>query len=426
MMGARARFLTFLPGYILVWITLTAILAARLDGTATALVWSVASFLLHTHIVFAGYFTFMQDYARPGIRAFFLPALIGLVAMSWFARAPLVWLLSLALLFSFAVVFHSLLRGATAKIWFQEFCNYKIYIEISGITGALLGAIILLLLPGWSLALGIVTVLYTLSLNWKIFHTKRLYSIRYEVPELPEEPLVSVVVIAYNEEKFIGATLDAITRLDYPRLEVIVVDDHSKDRTVEIAQAFASRLDLRVVQKEQRGISLSRNYGASLAKGEIILFLDADTLVPEDFLKIAVPQFKARRLGLGIVDFEPITEKRGDLVYTNLYRLWLRLVQYHDPHGIGFSLLVLKTVHDRVLFDPGVFMSEDFDYTKRAAALTKCRIIEGTKTRASWRRFDKENRLILVMKYLCFEWRRQHIGEIRKMKSGTYSFGNFG
>ncbi|HYJ90029.1 MAG TPA: glycosyltransferase, partial [Pyrinomonadaceae bacterium] len=93
------------------------------------------------------------------------------------------------------------------------------------------------------------------------------------------EPLVSVVVPAYNEEKVICRTINSLLESDYPNLEIIVVDDGSTDDTYAKAQtAFANQPNVVVYTKANGGKAEALNFGWRQSKGEIIIALDADTI----------------------------------------------------------------------------------------------------------------------------------------------------
>lgn len=89
-------------------------------------------------------------------------------------------------------------------------------------------------------------------------------------------PTVSVVIPAYNAEAFIGDTVHSALNQTFSDLEVIVVDDGSKDGTVKRLEEFGDRI--RVHQKPNGGVSSARNAGVDLARGTFIAFLDADDL----------------------------------------------------------------------------------------------------------------------------------------------------
>jgi glycosyltransferase involved in cell wall biosynthesis len=111
-----------------------------------------------------------------------------------------------------------------------------------------------------------------------------------EAGQLSPEPQVSVIIPALNEEKVIGNCLEALRKMDAASVtfEVIIVDNGSTDRTAQIVNRFSSSLNLRVLEKRGVHISALRNLGASQARGEILAFLDADCLVPSNWLAQAL------------------------------------------------------------------------------------------------------------------------------------------
>jgi glycosyltransferase involved in cell wall biosynthesis len=92
------------------------------------------------------------------------------------------------------------------------------------------------------------------------------------------KPLVSILIPAYNAEKWIGDTLESAVAQTWSRKEIIVVDDGSRDRTPEIARRFASR-DVEVVCKENEGAAATRNHAFHRAQGDYIQWLDADDIL---------------------------------------------------------------------------------------------------------------------------------------------------
>lgn len=96
-----------------------------------------------------------------------------------------------------------------------------------------------------------------------------------------ESPLVSILIPAYNAERYVAQTLESAHSQTWPRLEIIVVDDGSRDQTLGLARRFES-VSVKVVTQENRGASSSRNRALSLAQGEYIQWLDADDLLAPD------------------------------------------------------------------------------------------------------------------------------------------------
>jgi glycosyltransferase involved in cell wall biosynthesis len=93
---------------------------------------------------------------------------------------------------------------------------------------------------------------------------------------------ISIVIPAFNEEKYIGRTLESVNKLDTGgrEVEVVVVNGGSTDRTAEIAASYGAK----VVNEPHKGIGFARQEGLKAAKGEIVVFTDADTIVPSDWL----------------------------------------------------------------------------------------------------------------------------------------------
>lgn len=87
-------------------------------------------------------------------------------------------------------------------------------------------------------------------------------------------PLVSVVMPAYNARPFIDDAIRSILNQDYPRIELIVVDDGSTDGTPEAAERWGDRV--RVLRRQNAGPAAARNQGMAAARGDFIAFLDAD------------------------------------------------------------------------------------------------------------------------------------------------------
>jgi glycosyltransferase involved in cell wall biosynthesis len=90
----------------------------------------------------------------------------------------------------------------------------------------------------------------------------------------PSAPLVSVVIPAYNCERFIGDALDSVFVQDYPALEVIVVDDGSTDDTCGVVARYGKAVNL--IRQRNAGAAVARNEGLRQARGEYVALLDSD------------------------------------------------------------------------------------------------------------------------------------------------------
>ncbi|MDB5101176.1 MAG: glycosyl transferase family 2 [Cyanobacteria bacterium RYN_339] len=119
-----------------------------------------------------------------------------------------------------------------------------------------------------------------------IYYRPRANSGEEQLPD-DELPMVSILIPAHNEENVIGHTISHMLRLDYPRFEVIVIDDHSSDRTSQIVRQYPVELVMRR-NLPNRGKSEALNTGLEVARGDIICVFDADSEVSPDFLRRAV------------------------------------------------------------------------------------------------------------------------------------------
>lgn len=127
-------------------------------------------------------------------------------------------------------------------------------------------------------------------------------------------PSVSVVVTTYNSQRTIKKCLDQLTSLKYPRekVDIIVVDDGSIDKTVEIVKGYPAKL----IQQEHNGYPSAMNAGIKVAKGEFVVIVDSDTYVSEDYLIRILDELRDPRVGIasGYVAVAPASNFWGKLV----------------------------------------------------------------------------------------------------------------
>lgn len=98
------------------------------------------------------------------------------------------------------------------------------------------------------------------------------------------DPRVTVIVAAYNGERFLKETLESVFAQDFESFEVVFVDDGSEDRTGEIAQSFP----VRYVRQPNQGLPAARNAGLAVARGDLVAFLDDDDVLPPTKLSAQV------------------------------------------------------------------------------------------------------------------------------------------
>ena len=125
--------------------------------------------------------------------------------------------------------------------------------------------------------------------------------------------LVTVIIPVYNVEKYLRKCLDSIINQTYKYLEIIIVDDGSKDTSSYICDEYAKK-DSRiiVIHKKNGGLSSARNAGLDIASGDYVMFVDSDDFVEPDFCKRPLDLALAKETDIVSFGFHKIT-KEGDV-----------------------------------------------------------------------------------------------------------------
>jgi len=180
-----------------------------------------------------------------------------------------------------------------------------------------------------------------------------------------EGPEFSVIVPTYEEGEYIERTLSNLAGINDP-LEIIVVDGGSRDGTVQAAERFADR----VYQLNERGISRAKNYGARRARGDFLIFLDADVIPPGDFAERVREVFKDGRTVGATCNVMPTDPSPAELVFFIFYNGLLRLFSKFKPHARGEFIAIRRKAFMTINgFDEDLPCLEDHDLALRASKL---------------------------------------------------------
>ena len=185
-------------------------------------------------------------------------------------------------------------------------------------------------------------------------------------------PLVTVIVPAYNEEKTIGKTIESLLRLSYADKEIIIVDDGSADRTLEVARSYAKGNSLKVVTKPNGGKWDALNVGIKAAKGEIIVCIDADTLLDQNAIQHLIKHFKDPKIG-AVAGNVKVGNRRGILTKLQAleYVVGINLHRRSEAHLQNVTVVPgpIGAFRASVLTEIGLFegdtFAEDADITFR-------------------------------------------------------------
>src|SRR5690554_578625 len=103
---------------------------------------------------------------------------------------------------------------------------------------------------------------------------------------------VSIVVPCYNGSQFVQETLLSVINQSYSNFEILIINDGSTDNSIEVIQSVKDER-ITIYNKENSGVSDTRNFGLKHSKGDFIIFLDADDLLSEHFLEEAITVFQS-------------------------------------------------------------------------------------------------------------------------------------
>jgi glycosyltransferase involved in cell wall biosynthesis len=182
-------------------------------------------------------------------------------------------------------------------------------------------------------------------------------------------PLISVIVPALNEESVIAQCLDSLKQQNLPsaRFEVIVVDNGSTDRTREITRSFGNSLSVTVLERSGVRISALRNFGATRAKGEFLVFLDADCVAPRQWLEQILDLLRAD--DFRIIGAQYRIPANSSWVarawYGDLWRMKEGPVSYVPGGDLAINRESFMALGG---FDETIVTSEDTEFCERAAA----------------------------------------------------------
>jgi len=237
--------------------------------------------------------------------------------------------------------------------------------------------------------------------------------------------MISIIIPTLNEEEYLPWLLESIKKQSFSDFEIIIADAGSKDKTLEIAGKY----DLKVVPGGLPG--KGKNSGANKAKGEVLLFLDADTSLSEDFLEKSFAEFQKRKLDIAGFCLLPIQKNRINyLLFRYLYNLPIIALEKILPHAAAGIMIKKKFFAKLNGFDEDIRIAEDHDLARRSAKSGKYGIIKSAKLFISDRRFRQDGWAKTFFKYVFCEFHMVLRGPVKsdilKYKFGHYRDGHSG
>lgn len=186
---------------------------------------------------------------------------------------------------------------------------------------------------------------------------------------MEETPLISVIVPVYNAEKYIENCVQSLLSQTYTNLEILLVDDGSKDQSLEICRKLAERYpSVRAFHKDNGGVASARNYGIARARGAYIGFMDNDDYIEPDMFETLVTELEGSSFSVAQILVENVDEE-GKVVcpvqYQNEYlevilaKTYLKDLLLQKANLTCWSKLFRRDVLEKYTFVDGRW-NEDF------------------------------------------------------------------
>jgi len=232
--------------------------------------------------------------------------------------------------------------------------------------------------------------------------------------------MLSIIIPTLNEEKNLSFLLPALRKEDAEKMEIVIADAGSTDKTLEIAKNFNCVVTDGGLPAE------GRNKGALKARGDIFLFLDADLKLSEEFVKNSFEEFTNKKLDIASFAIFPLKNSiyLNPLTMNLFYNFPQILLSRIFPMG-AMGIMVRKEVFEKVNgFDKTIRLAEDHCFVQDAAKLGKFGVIRSAKIFMPVRRFERDGYWQTIFKYLLCGLHMIFIGPVRSDRF-NYRFGHY-
>lgn len=215
-----------------------------------------------------------------------------------------------------------------------------------------------------------------------------------------KNPFTSVVIAAFNEEKYLSRCLESLRNQTYPkdRFRIIVVDNNSTDKTAQIAREFGAQ----VIPEKRQGNTFALKRGLDEAEGDIIAVTDSDTKVANDWLWTIARTFADPEV---VAATGLIHVNAGSKIVSRLMEAAYFVYMYADALAgkfllSGFNFAVRREAYLKVGgMDPAFVMSSDLDLGIRLAKIGKAKIVNNMMVDMSIRRWEQQGFFSTLFEY---------------------------
>ncbi len=206
---------------------------------------------------------------------------------------------------------------------------------------------------------------------------------------------VSIVIPTLNEEKFIGKLLKSVFQQTVKPYEIISVDCGSQDDTQAIIRSFKG-VTLTIADKP---VGNQRTYGGKKARSDMLLFLDADAQLPENFLQESMKQIQSRSLDIACPQYVPYPGSRSINLFYSFFNTVFKISEKHMPSGAGSAIFVKRKLFHQMGGFKKELKFDDIQFIRAAARHGTFGMIT-TVVRVSDRRIREYGMLQTVITYL--------------------------
>jgi glycosyltransferase involved in cell wall biosynthesis len=230
-----------------------------------------------------------------------------------------------------------------------------------------------------------------------------------------KKPVISVVIPALNEEKYLGKTLESLQKQDFKNFEIIVVDNGSIDKTAQIAKNFGAR----VIFEQKKGVPFARQAGFEKANGKIIATTDADTILPQNWLLKIHQTFLKNPQAVAVTGFFDFYD--SSIIFRILFLFLSRLYFLATNSFSGTNIAIKKEAFEKIGgFNFNYLVGEDTNICRRLKKIGKVIRNHSLLVKTSGRRYQKTGIIGTLWDYLNIYFRcSRKISPIPVFKGGS-------
>lgn len=230
-------------------------------------------------------------------------------------------------------------------------------------------------------------------------------------------PRISIIVTIYNPQiEYFKECLESIKNQSFSDIEVLLIDDGSEQKVAQICDDYSNRDDRFITyHRENSGVSISSNFGISVAKGDYITFVDHDDIISKDMCEIIIEEVKdAEVLIWNYISFSKNFEKKADYVGKD-YVLYNKgdinnlLIQILDPTFSKFQQISLLGANWGKLYNREFLLNRVSEYFPE-------HMMGGEDAIFTYRAFKKAEKVIFINKYLYY-YRQNEFSYTKRFKA---------